>query len=158
MLGQPEQPEHKGLIPRSLEQIFKSSQILEGQGWKFKMQVEWPLRIYRACFSLYLTRVSVVVQCPIFLISTIGLWQASMLEIYNETIRDLLVVSKPDAQKTDAAKLQNIKHDPLGNTYIADLTLVEVSNWKEVSTLLRQAAQSRLDDKFLHAFEVSHAC
>ena len=90
--------------------------------------------------------------------STIGLWQASMLEIYNETIRDLLVVSKPDAQKTDVAKLQNIKHDTLGNTYIADLTLVEVSNWKEVSTLLRQAAQSRLDNKFLDAFEVSHVC
>ena len=66
-----------------------------------------------------------------------------MLEIYNETIRDLLVISKPDAQKTDAAKLQNIKHDTLGNTYIADLTLVEVSNWKEVSTLLRQAAHCR---------------
>jgi hypothetical protein len=40
MLGQPEEPEHKGLIPRSLEQIFKSSQTLECQGWKFKMQVK----------------------------------------------------------------------------------------------------------------------
>lgn len=109
MLGQPDQAAHKGLIPRSLEQIFKSSQALQCQGWKFKMQ-------------------------------------ASMLEIYNESIRDLLVISKPDPQKTDAAaatKLHTIKHDPLGHTYISDLTLVEVTSWKEVSTLLRQAAQSR---------------
>jgi hypothetical protein len=73
-----------------------------------------------------------------------------MLEIYNETIRDLLVVSKADTQKVDAAKLQNIKHDHLGNTYIADLTLAEVINWKEVSALLRQAAQSRLHNQSPH--------
>lgn len=41
MLGQPEQSEHKGIIPRSLEQIFKSSQYLETQGWKFKIQVKF---------------------------------------------------------------------------------------------------------------------
>ena len=66
-----------------------------------------------------------------------------MLENYNETIRDLLIVSKFDSQKTDATKVLNIKHDPLGNTTVSDLTLVEVSNWKEVSALLRQAAHCR---------------
>nr|AMS24245.1 kinesin 14-Ib protein [Marsilea vestita] len=109
MLGRPDQDEHKGLIPRSLEQIFRSSQSLESQGWKFKMQ-------------------------------------ASMLEIYNETIRDLLINPKLDAQKADVgavAKVHNIKHDNMGNTFVSDLTLVEVTSWKEVSALLRQAAQSR---------------
>ena len=52
-----------------------------------------------------------------------------MLEIYNETIRDLLIVSKLDSHlKIDATKVLNIKHDPLGNTTVSDLTLVEVSN------------------------------
>ncbi|KAG0450480.1 hypothetical protein HPP92_026709 [Vanilla planifolia] len=49
----PEAPEQKGLIPRSLEQIFETSQSLQCQGWTYKIQ-------------------------------------ASMLEIYTETIRDLL--------------------------------------------------------------------
>ncbi|KAG0450355.1 hypothetical protein HPP92_026937 [Vanilla planifolia] len=53
MMGKPEAPEQKGLIPRSLEQIFETSQSLQCQGWTYKIQ-------------------------------------ASMLEIYTETIRDLL--------------------------------------------------------------------
>ncbi|MCO5572766.1 hypothetical protein L7F22_026525 [Adiantum nelumboides] len=109
MLGRPDQPAHKGLIPRSLEQIFKSSQALHCQGWRFRMQ-------------------------------------ASMLEIYNESIRDLLAPTKSDSQKSDTpsvAKQYNIKHDNLGHTQVSELTLVEVTNWKEVSGLLRQAAQSR---------------
>eukprot|EP00249_Psilotum_nudum_P004228 c17768_g1_i2 orf=157-2334(+) len=112
MLGQPEQANHKGLIPRSLEQIFKSSQLLQCQGWTFKMQ-------------------------------------ASMLEIYNEAIRDLLVCTKAngvDGVSNDSGNLtkhQTVKHDALGNTFVADLTLVEVTNWKEVSTLLHHATQSR---------------
>ncbi|CAL5029857.1 unnamed protein product [Urochloa decumbens] len=52
MMGRPG-IDQKGIIPRSLEQIFKTSQSLESQGWEYSMQ-------------------------------------ASMLEIYNETIRDLL--------------------------------------------------------------------
>ena len=31
--------DQKGIIPRSLEQIFKTSQSLESQGWKYSMQV-----------------------------------------------------------------------------------------------------------------------
>lgn len=38
MMGRPEAPEQKGLIPRSLEQIFQTSQALKTQGWRFKMQ------------------------------------------------------------------------------------------------------------------------
>ncbi|KAI5014859.1 hypothetical protein ZWY2020_056249 [Hordeum vulgare] len=56
MMGNPEFNDQKGLIPRSLEQIFETSQSLMSQGWKYKMQ-------------------------------------ASMLEIYNETIvSDLTIV------------------------------------------------------------------
>ncbi|KAJ9537148.1 hypothetical protein OSB04_029881, partial [Centaurea solstitialis] len=53
MMGIPEAPQQEGIIPRSLKQVFQTSEALAGLGWKFKMQ-------------------------------------ASMLEIYNETIRDLL--------------------------------------------------------------------
>lgn len=39
MLGNPEIPDEGGVIPRSLEQVFESSQALISQGWKFSMQV-----------------------------------------------------------------------------------------------------------------------
>ncbi|XP_042482259.1 kinesin-like protein KIN-14C isoform X2 [Macadamia integrifolia] len=112
MMGKPEAPEQKGLIPRSLEQIFQTSQSLLSQGWKYKMQ-------------------------------------ASMLEIYNETIRDLLSTNRssgPDSSRADncvAGKQYAIRHDANGNTHVSDLTIVDVCGIKEVSSLLRQAAQSR---------------
>ncbi|KAL5700212.1 hypothetical protein ACHQM5_025688 [Ranunculus cassubicifolius] len=100
MMGRPESMEQKGLIPRSLEQIFESSQNLMTQGWKYKMQ-------------------------------------ASMLEIYNETIRDLL------NREDNGPSSHSIKHDTFGNTHVSDLTIVDVCSLKEVSSLLHQAAQSR---------------
>ncbi|KAA8519950.1 hypothetical protein F0562_014140 [Nyssa sinensis] len=111
MMGRPEVPEQKGLIPRSLEQIFQTSQSLSAQGWKYKMQ-------------------------------------ASMLEIYNETIRDLLSVNRSgglDMTRADGVvgKHYAIKHDSNGDTHVADLTIVDVCSIKEVSSLLQQAAQSR---------------
>ncbi|XP_010267813.1 PREDICTED: kinesin-like protein KIN-14C isoform X2 [Nelumbo nucifera] len=111
MMGRPETPEQKGLIPRSLEQIFQSSQSLLAQGWKYKMQ-------------------------------------ASMLEIYNETIRDLLSTNRsgPDTLRAEngvVGKQYAIKHDANGNTHVSDLTIVDVCSIKEVSSLLHQAAQSR---------------
>lgn len=108
MMGKPEPPEQKGLIPRSLEQIFQTSQSLQSQGWKYKMQ-------------------------------------ASMLEIYNETIRDLVSPSRPGSLDANAAlsKQYAIKHDSNGNTQVSDLTIVDVCSIKEVSFLLQQAAQSR---------------
>lgn len=108
MMGRPESSEQKGLIPRSLEQVFQTSQALLSQGWKFKMQ-------------------------------------ASMLEIYNETIRDLLSVSRSSGLDINngAGKQYAIKHDANGNTHVSDLTIVDVCSIKEVSSLLHQAAQSR---------------
>ena len=68
-----------------------------------------------------------------------------MLEIYNETIRDLLTVNRPSNLDPNAAhsKQYTIKHDSNGNTHVSDLTIVDVCSIKEVSFLLRQAAQSR---------------
>ncbi|KAF5474668.1 hypothetical protein F2P56_006549 [Juglans regia] len=112
MMGKPETLEQKGLIPRSLEQIFQTSQSLQAQGWKYKMQ-------------------------------------ASMLEIYNETIRDLLSTNRSnglDMSRTENSipgKQYTIKHDANGNTHVSDLTIVDVCSIKEISSLLQQAAQSR---------------
>uniref|UniRef100_A0A0D9WUL7 Kinesin-like protein n=1 Tax=Leersia perrieri TaxID=77586 RepID=A0A0D9WUL7_9ORYZ len=105
MMGNPELHVQKGLIPRSLEQIFQTSQSLISQGWKYKMQ-------------------------------------ASMLEIYNETIRDLLATNRTGIQDGGSSKY-NIKHDANGNTHVSDLTIVDVSSINEVSSLLKRAAQSR---------------
>lgn len=104
MMGKPNQPSEKGLIPRTLEQVFETKQLLEAEGWKYEMQV-------------------------------------TMLEIYNETIRDLLAPSRPSL---DASRAQYaIKHDAHGNTYVSDLTIVDVHSSKEVSYLLERASQSR---------------
>ncbi|KAI9128954.1 hypothetical protein K1719_000437 [Acacia pycnantha] len=91
MMGRPGQPEEKGLIPRSLQQIFETKESLKSQGWKYEMRV-------------------------------------SMLEIYNETIRDLLSTnrSSSDATRTEngtPGKQYAIKHDANGNTIVSDLTL-----------------------------------
>ncbi|KAJ9671975.1 hypothetical protein PVL29_025565 [Vitis rotundifolia] len=111
MMGRPGNPEQKGLIPRSLEQIFETRQSLKSQGWKYEMQV-------------------------------------SMLEIYNETIRDLLSTNRScsDVSRTEngvAGKQYAIKHDANGHTHVSDLTVVDVRSTREVSFLLDQAAQSR---------------
>lgn len=39
MMGRPGHPDEKGLIPRSLEQIFQAKQSQQPQGWKYEMQV-----------------------------------------------------------------------------------------------------------------------
>ncbi|XP_058779935.1 kinesin-like protein KIN-14N [Vicia villosa] len=112
MMGRPGHPGEKGLIPRSLEQIFQTKQSQQPQGWKYEMQV-------------------------------------SMLEIYNETIRDLLSTTNKSA--SDATRVENgtpgkqytIKHDASGNTHVSDLTVVDVQSVKEVAFLLNQAANSR---------------
>ncbi|XAR56635.1 Minus-end-directed kinesin ATPase [Bertholletia excelsa] len=107
MMGRPGSPDQKGLIPRSLEQIFQTKQSLQPQGWKYEMQV-------------------------------------SMLEIYNETIRDLLSTNKSASDANGVAgKQYAIKHDANGNTHVSDLTIVDVCSSREVAFLLDQAAQSR---------------
>ncbi|KAL8502980.1 hypothetical protein ACS0TY_021923 [Phlomoides rotata] len=110
MMGKPAPPDQKGLIPRSLEQVFKTKQILEAQGWKYEMQV-------------------------------------SMLEIYNETLRDLLApnITSFEASRADNSGKQQhaIHHDTDGNTYVSDLTIMDVRSSKGVSSLLECATHSR---------------
>jgi len=72
------------------------------------------------------------------------LLQVSMLEIYNETIRDLLAPNKSSAiENGTSGKQYVIKHDANGNTHVSDLTIVDVRSTREVSYLLDKAAQSR---------------
>ncbi|MCD7473113.1 hypothetical protein HAX54_014736 [Datura stramonium] len=110
MVGKPDSDNQKGLIPRSLEQVFETRQSLQNQGWNYKMQV-------------------------------------SMLEIYNETIRDLL--SPSNSSSFDASRPENvgkqyaIKHDMNGNTHVSDLTIVDVHCYSQVSKLFGLAAESR---------------
>lgn len=67
-----------------------------------------------------------------------------MLEIYNETIRDLLSTNRSSAADNSACgKQYTIKHDANGNTHVSDLTIVDVCSIKEISSLLHQAVQSR---------------
>lgn len=68
-----------------------------------------------------------------------------MLEIYNETIRDLLSTNRsPEVLRTEnGGKQYTIKHDANGNTHVFDLTIVDVRSAKEVSFLLDRAAHSR---------------
>lgn len=106
MMGTPGSYDDKGLIPRSLEQIFEAREKLKEQGWKYEMQV-------------------------------------SMLEIYNETIRDLLSSNKSSSTDSGNKQQYAIKHDSNGNTSVADLTIVDVRSSKEVAFLLNRAAQSR---------------
>ncbi|XP_050899536.1 kinesin-like protein KIN-14N isoform X2 [Lathyrus oleraceus] len=106
MMGRPGHPEEKGLIPRSLEQIFQTKLSQQPQGWKYEMQV-------------------------------------SMLEIYNETIRDLMSTNRSSSENGTPGKQYTIKHDASGNTQVSDLTVVDVHSAKEVAFLLNQAANSR---------------
>ena len=69
-----------------------------------------------------------------------------MLEIYNETIRDLLSTNRSDATRQEngtPGKQYTIKHDASGNTHVSDLTVVDVQSAREVAFLLNQAANSR---------------
>ncbi|GIL50219.1 hypothetical protein Vafri_6438 [Volvox africanus] len=63
--------------------------------------------------------------------------QASMLEIYNEDIRDLLSRRKDDNKKHQVA------HDTNGVTTVSDLTVVDVNKPEAVEQLLAQAMEKR---------------
>ncbi|CAG5121553.1 unnamed protein product, partial [Candidula unifasciata] len=89
-----------GMIPRTVQQIFKSTAELQKKGWEYTLQV-------------------------------------SMLEIYNETIQDLLGKGKDE-------KLE-IKMQGKGETdvYVPNLTIVDVSTESKVLSLLKTAGKNR---------------
>jgi kinesin family protein C1 len=66
-----------------------------------------------------------------------------MLEIYNETIRDLLAPGRPNSFETIPSKQYTIKHDSHGNTTVSDLTIIDVFGIADVTSLLEKASQSR---------------
>ncbi|KAG5003461.1 hypothetical protein JHK86_027600 [Glycine max] len=123
MMGRPGHLEEKGLIPRSLEQIFQTKQSQQPQGWKYEM------------FSLQNL-------------------QVSMLEIYNERIRDLISTTTRMENGTPG-KQYTIKHDANGNTQVSDLKVVDVHSAKEVAFLLNQPANSRTQ-KLRHPYLQEH--
>lgn len=51
MMGKPGLLDQKGLIPRSLEQVFQTKQMLEAQGWKYEMQVRMNCGLFVYTFS-----------------------------------------------------------------------------------------------------------
>ncbi|KAK0604289.1 hypothetical protein LWI29_014190 [Acer saccharum] len=100
MIGRPECAEKKGIISRSLEQIFQISQSLSTLGWKHKLQ-------------------------------------ASIFEVYKNKIKDLTV----ENQSTDLT----ILHDANRDAYVSGLKIVDVGNIEEISSLLQQATQARMN-------------
>lgn len=93
--------EARGMIPRTVEQIFSTADELKEQGWSYR-------------------------------------FTASYLEIYNESIRDLLV-----SKSTAGEKEYKIKHDRAGNTTVTNLTLVPVKHPRNIFDILKVAAKNR---------------
>jgi kinesin family protein C1 len=100
-----EEEESRGMIPRSVEQIFETMRVMKEQGWKYTLE-------------------------------------ASFLEIYNESVRDLLsknISTNPDVE----AIKHEIKHDNSGNTSVTNLTTVVVDRPERVHDLLAIASKNR---------------
>eukprot|EP01116_Phalansterium_solitarium_P023290 TRINITY_DN808_c0_g2_i3.p1 TRINITY_DN808_c0_g2~~TRINITY_DN808_c0_g2_i3.p1 ORF type:complete len:708 (-),score=304.84 TRINITY_DN808_c0_g2_i3:54-2177(-) len=92
----------RGMIPRAVEQVFASAEVLKDKGWKYDIE-------------------------------------ASFIEIYNETLRDLLASGKA----ADEAKY-DIKHDAAkGTTSVANAKVVKVERPAQVYELLRKATKNR---------------
>ncbi|KAJ0481702.1 putative minus-end-directed kinesin ATPase [Helianthus annuus] len=104
MMGTPGSFDDKGLIPRSLEQIFESRQTLQNQG---------------------------------------GI---SMLEIYNETVRDLLTTNRPGSTEL-GTKQYAIKHDANGNTHVSDLTVVDVRSSKRSVVFVKSVGKTQMNEQ-----------
>lgn len=66
-----------------------------------------------------------------------------MLEIYNETVRDLLAPGRSNSFDMTPSKQYTIKHDSHGNTTVSDLTIIDVFGIADVTHLLEKASQSR---------------
>jgi len=71
-------------------------------------------------------------------------WQlhASFLEVYNESLRDLLRVGN-NTSGSGAAPVHVIKHDEAWGTVVTNMTCVEVDGQEQIATLMARAARSR---------------
>ena len=99
----------RGLIPRSIEQIFHARDA-----------------------ALKAAEENRGVEPPSLAIS------ATMIEIYNEDVKDLLV-----SQKVSAETKYDVKHHPDGRTTVTGLKTVEVANAGEVAKLMKKAQAFR---------------
>ena len=112
--------DERGLIPRSMEQIFASQSLLEKKGMKVSIT-------------------------------------ATLLEIYNEDIRDLLTTA---SGKTE----HKIKHDDEGNTHVTNVTQCEVFSPADVESLMQQAnaaravAKTNMNDRSSRSHMVMRLC
>ncbi|KAJ1657844.1 kinesin-like nuclear fusion protein [Dispira simplex] len=68
--------------------------------------------------------------------------EGQFLEIYNETIHDLLA-NQSDTSQSHGSKKHDIKHLPGGKTMVTDLTSVELDSPENVHQLLKRATQNR---------------
>ncbi|TMW55795.1 hypothetical protein Poli38472_008443 [Pythium oligandrum] len=63
--------------------------------------------------------------------------QVSFLEIYNESLKDLL------AGREDSNKVLSIKKDAKGGVHVPDLTLISVQQMEQVEVLMERASRAR---------------
>lgn len=93
----------QGMIPRAVEQVFKTAEFMKTKGWEYKIEGQF-------------------------------------LEIYNETINDLLSKSTSPSPTHQ----HQIKHNPhTHSTTVTDLTVVPLSSPTQVRALLAQAQSRR---------------
>ncbi|KAF9900006.1 kinesin-like nuclear fusion protein [Linnemannia zychae] len=93
--------EAKGMIPRSVLQIYENAKALEAKGWRYTMEGQY-------------------------------------VEIYNETVNDLL-----GSEGLDGGKKHEIRHGANGKTTITDITTVVLTSAEKVTALLKKAAHNR---------------
>ncbi|XP_072172005.1 carboxy-terminal kinesin 2-like [Diadema setosum] len=93
--------ESVGMIPRAVQQIFKTAVSLEEKGWQYTHQ-------------------------------------ASFLEIYNETIRDLL--GAPNSKLKHEIRMVEAKSSEVE---VTNINVMDVTSAEQVKTLLDKASQNR---------------
>lgn len=104
MLGDTQNEENLGMIPRSVQQIFDAAEKLAKDEWEFKLK-------------------------------------ASFLEIYNETVRDLLTDSRGS---NDTKKTYAIQYNAdAGRTSVSGLTVVDVDSPEQVKQLIKKSIRNR---------------
>ncbi|GAX76591.1 hypothetical protein CEUSTIGMA_g4037.t1 [Chlamydomonas eustigma] len=115
MLGSEEQP---GMIPRSMRQIFESSQGLRQQGWELSLQASM-LEIYNEEYK--------------------DLLSSKKLSGSNKSTKEGFGSQQPSGE----IKKHQVVHNPDGSTTVSELTVVDITQASQVDLLLAQAMEKR---------------